>query len=124
MTQLLKSDAENLADTLRRDLFGPLVRMNLGDRAPVPHIVLNVEPPEDAKSRAERLKMYMDHGLAVPAEWVRDMEGIPSPTAGEEVIGGKTVAAPAQPAPTATDPTDTGERFCTNSAAIGFDPQP
>jgi phage gp29-like protein len=109
MTQLLKSDSENLADTLRRDFFGPIVRMNLGDRAPVPHIVLNVEPPADAKSRAERLKMYMEHGLAVPAEWVRDMEGIPSPTTGEEVIGGKPTASPTVPAPTATDPTDTGE---------------
>ena len=109
MTQLLKSDAENLADTLRRDFFGPLVRMNLGDRAPVPHMVINVEPPEDAKSRAERLKLYMEHGLSVGAEWVRDMEGIPSPQPGEEVIGGRPVAAPAQPAPTATDPTDTGE---------------
>lgn len=109
MTQLLKSDAENLSDTLRRDLFAPLVRMNLGDRAPVPHIVLNVEPPADAKSRAERLKLYMEHGLSVGAEWVRDMEGIPSPQPGEEVIGGRPTAAPAQLPPTATDPTDTGE---------------
>lgn len=109
MVQLLKSDAENLADTLRRDLFAPLVRMNLGDRAPVPYIAFNVEPPEDAKSRAERLKMYMDHGLSIPADWVRDMESIPSPTPGQEVIGGKPAAPPTAPEPTKTDSTEEGE---------------
>lgn len=97
MTQLLKADAENLSDTLRRDLFAPLVRMNLGDRAPVPRIAFNVEPPEDSKARAERLKLYMDHGLTIPAEWVRDMEGIPTPTAGAEVIGGQVSSRFAPP---------------------------
>lgn len=102
MTQLLAADAKNVADTLRRDLFAPLVRMNLGDRAPVPEIAFNVEPPEDAKARAERLDRYMARGLVIPARWVRDLEGIPDPVAGEETIGGtpaKPDATPPQPAP-------------------------
>lgn len=106
MTQLLAADAECIADTLRRDLFAPLVRMNLGDRAPVPVIAFNVAPPDDAKARAERLKLYMDHGLTIPARWIRDLEGAPDPTEGEETIGGKPAAtspAPAQPEASPSD---------------------
>lgn len=106
MTLLLKSDAENLADTIRRDLFAPLVRANLGDRAPVPHIAFSVEPPTDAKERAERLKLYMEQGLRVPAEWIYDAEGIPSPQPGDVTIGGtgaavtpRADAPPAEPPP-------------------------
>jgi phage gp29-like protein len=106
MSLLLKSDAENLADTIRRDLFAPLVRANLGDRAPVPHIAFGVEPPADAKERAERLKLYMDQGLRVPAEWIYDAEGIPSPQPGDVTIGGtgaavmpRADAPPAEPPP-------------------------
>ena len=94
MFQLLRSDAEGLADVIRRDLLTPLVRMNLGDRAPVPFLALNVDPPEDAKARAERLDLYMRHGLTVSAKWLRDVESIPDPTDGEEVVGGKAPAKP------------------------------
>jgi phage gp29-like protein len=89
MFQLLRNDAEGIADVIRRDLLTPLVRMNLGDRAPVPFLALNVEPPEDATSRADRLTKYMKEGLTVPAKWLRDIESIPDPTDGEEVVGGK-----------------------------------
>jgi phage gp29-like protein len=99
MYQLLASDAQGLADTIRRDLFAPLVRLNLGDSAPVPTIMFAVEPPEDAKSRAERLSMYMDRGLTVPASWVRDQEGVPDPVDGEPVVG-KVQPALATPADT------------------------
>lgn len=97
MYQLLASDAQGLSDTIRRDLFAPLVRLNLGDNAPVPTIMFAVEPPEDAKSRAERLSMYMDRGLTVPANWVRDQEGVPDPVDGEPVVG-KVQPAIATPA--------------------------
>ena len=105
MTQLLAADAAMVADTIRRDLFAPLVQINLGDRAPVPVIVFAVEPPEDAKSRAERLALYMQHGLTVPAAWLRNLESIPDPTDGEAVVGGKAPAKAAQQPP-ATDVVD------------------
>lgn len=98
MTQLLAADAAMVADTLRRDFFAPLVRLNLGDRAPVPTIVFAVEPPEDAESRARRLTGYMQQGLTVPAAWLRNLESMPDPVDGEEVVGGKA-PAPAKPAP-------------------------
>lgn len=104
MTQLLMADAAMLADTLRRDLFRPLVRMNLGDRAPVPTIAFAVEPPEDAESRSARLDRYMKHGLRVPAAWLRNVEGIPDPTGGEETVGGSPAAKPGTA--TTDDPTD------------------
>lgn len=105
MYQLLAWDAATLADTIRRDLFAPIVRVNLGDRAPVPEIAFNVEPPEDAKVRAERLDLYMKHGLTVPASWLRDMEGIPDPAPGDEVVGPQPVAPATKPAPTSTPAT-------------------
>mgnify|MGYP000054633697 CR=1 FL=1 len=109
MFQLLRGDADLISDVLRRDLFGPLVRMNLGPSAPVPRPVFNVDPPEDAKARAQRLDLYMSHGLAVPAKWLRDVESIPDPADGEEVVGGKAappvVAAPA-PKPGNAPPPD------------------
>ena len=105
MTQLLAADAAMVADTIRRDLFAPLVQINLGDRAPVPVIVFAVEPPEDAKSRAERLALYMQHGLTVPAAWLRNLESIPDPTDGEAVVGGKAPAK-AERQPPATDIVD------------------
>ena len=104
MFQLLRSDAEGLADVIRRDLLTPLVRMNLGDRAPVPFLALNVEPPEDALARAERLDLYMKHGLTVSAKWLRDVESIPDPTDGEEVVGGKPSAPPKPIDPAAPKP--------------------
>ena len=39
----------------------------------------------------------MDHGLTIPARWIRDLEGAPDPVEGEETIGGK-------PAPSTTKP--------------------
>lgn len=104
MFQLLRSDAEGLADVIRRDLLTPLVRMNLGDRAPVPFLALNVEPPEDALARAERLDLYMKYGLTVSAKWLRDVESIPDPTDGEEVVGGKSSAPPKPIDPAAPKP--------------------
>ena len=53
---------------------------------------------EDALARAERLDLYMKHGLTVSAKWLRDVESIPDPTDGEEVVGGKP-SAPPKPAP-------------------------
>jgi phage gp29-like protein len=103
MFQLLRNDAAGIADAVRRDMLTPLVRMNLGDRAPVPHLALNVEPPEDAQARAERLDLYMRHGLTVPAAWLRDIESIPDPKDGEEVVGKSLAPAPALQPPT-TDP--------------------
>lgn len=105
MFQLLRGDAADLADVIRRDLFAPLVRANLGDRAPVPFLALNVDPPEDAAARADRLTKYMTHGLTVPAKWLRDLESIPDPTDGEELVGGRPKAAePTKPEPDDEEP--------------------
>ena len=55
--------------------------------------------------RAERLDLYMKHGLTVPASWLRDMEGIPDPAPGDEVVGPQPVAPATKPAPTSTPAT-------------------
>lgn len=93
-TMLAKADAEMVADTIRRDLLGPIVRENLGANYPVPIFALNVDNAEDLNSRAERLVKYIDRGLVVPASYVRDLEGIPDPTDDEPVMGTAKPAAP------------------------------
>lgn len=102
MFQLLRGDAAGLADVIRRDMLAPIVRANLGDRAPVPFLALNVDPPEDAVARADRLTKYMREGLTVPAKWLRDLESIPDPKDGDEVVGGKPTPA-TKPPPTPPD---------------------
>lgn len=94
MTQILRADAQHLAAVVRRDLFAPLVSMNLGSGTPVPEIVFDVDPPEDRRDRADRLALYMDRGLQVPASWLRGLEGVPEATGDEPVVGSPRAHAP------------------------------
>ena len=97
-TMLAHADAEMIAETIRRDLLGPIVRENLGAGAPVPYFALAVDQTEDMNARSKRLAEYIDRGLQVPARWVRDLESIPDPVEGEDVLGAPA-APPAPPPP-------------------------
>lgn len=119
---LLKYDARALADTLRTQLAAPLVRLNLGNTAPVPLVELHVAEPEDLAALHEQVIGLAGAGLGVPLRWVREKWGIPEPEAGEAVLGApatppavaataqaaqaahaKAAALPALPATEATD---------------------
>lgn len=94
--ELVRADASALAATLQRDLVEPIVRLNLGEQAPMPRLSYQVSDPEDLGQLAEQLERLVKLGLAVPAAWARDKWGIPEPDGDEPLL-----AAAAPPAPPA-----------------------
>lgn len=85
--ELLEADARAMAATLMRDLIAPIVRLNLGDDAPLPTLKLQVEDPEDLAALADHVVKLTQAGLPIPQWWVREKFGIPEVTDGEAVLG-------------------------------------
>ena len=83
---ILEADATALAATIRRDLLGPIVRLNWGPDAPVPYLTFDVGATEDLDSLATRIEVLSRSGLAIPTAWAYDRFGIPSPEPGEDIL--------------------------------------
>ncbi|MCF1183732.1 DUF935 domain-containing protein [Marichromatium gracile] len=81
------ADAEELADTLNRDLVGAYLALNHGpiDPEAAPAIVIRAKAPEDIRALSEALAALVPLGLRVEASVVRDRLGIPDPAPGEGV---------------------------------------
>jgi len=81
-----RSDAEQLAATLNRDLIQPLVCLNLGPARALP--CLRIFRPEqgDLERMATTLSALVPLGLKVGMSEVRDRLGFPDPDAGEECL--------------------------------------
>ena len=111
---LIRADARALAATLLRDLIIPVVRLNLGDAAPLPHVELKVEEPEDMAALATQLTQLGALGLPIPEAWVRAKWGIPEAKAGEALLGQNPPSNPDQTGlnagQTGPDPAQTGQR--------------
>jgi phage gp29-like protein len=84
---IMRADARSLAETIRRDLVAPLVRLNLGDAAPLPRFAFIVEEPEDTAALADQVQKLAASGVVIPQAWVRERFAIPEPAEGEAVIG-------------------------------------
>lgn len=113
---LLRADARAIAATLTRDLITPLIRLNLGDAAPLPVLTLRVDEPEDMAALAAQVKQLSAAGLPIPQGWVRAKWGIPEPKAGEAVLG----VAPSNPAqPGSPGPDQAGMRTLQATHAPG-----
>lgn len=93
---ILKSDALQLALTLRRDLVKPLVDLNFGprERGMYPAVRIAYEEPEDLESFTTAITPLIDRGLRVERSIVLDKFNLPEAEEGAEVLGAK-----AQPAP-------------------------
>lgn len=97
---ILRADAQAIAATLTRDLITPIVRLNLGEGAPLPVLRLMVEEPEDMSALAEQIVKLTKAGMPIPHAWVRERFGIPEAAEGEAVLGeekpgvGETTLAP------------------------------
>lgn len=89
---ILRADARSIAATLTRDLIAPIVRLNMGDDAPLPILTLCVEEPEDMAALADQVVKLSQAGMPIPQWWVRERFGIPEAAEGEPVLG-----APALP---------------------------
>lgn len=92
---LLAADALALAATLTRDLVAPIVRLNLGDDAPLPRLKLVVEEPEDLAALADQIVKLAGAGMPIPQAFVRERFGIPEAAPGEPVLVGAAPAAAA-----------------------------
>lgn len=97
--ELLEADARAMAATLTRDLIAPIVRLNLGESAPLPVLKLLVEDPEDLTALADHVVKLTGAGMPIPQWWVREKFGIPEAAADEPVLN------PAQSGPTRPEPT-------------------
>ena len=84
---LIESDALALEETLTRQLLEPIVRLNLGQGAPVPRWRFVLDEPEDMVALAGTVKTLVEAGLPVPRRWAYERFGIPAPSGGEPVLG-------------------------------------
>jgi phage gp29-like protein len=94
---LLKSDAKQVATTLRQYLLYPLLVLNKGgDRDPrrLPRFQFDLVEPEDLGVYAEALPQLVDAGLQIPESWVHDKLRIPLPNGKERVLVRPGSAAP------------------------------
>lgn len=93
---ILKSDAKQLAATVNRDLVRVFVDLNYGPQKAYPKAVLQVTEPEDLKALADALAPFIDRGLQVGADEIREKFGLAAPEAGAAVLRPETGAfAPA-----------------------------
>jgi len=84
---LTKADAKALAETLRRYLFHPLVRFNLGDGPNLPWMKHDLSEPEDEEKSAKVYSILIkDVGLPVGKKHVYEKFNIPEPEKGEEIL--------------------------------------
>jgi phage gp29-like protein len=81
------ADAVAEAATLRRDLFGPLVELNIGPEARVPIPLFVTDETRDIKTFAEALLKLGEAGVRdIPDRWVRESVDMPEAEAGEPVL--------------------------------------
>lgn len=101
-TDLLKADARGVGKCVTRDLLTPFVAFNFGVGAPVPHLNLVVEEPEDIESLSTALERLVPLGLRVDQAEIRGKLKLTEPSADAEVLRPQPAAAsPQLPALTA-----------------------
>lgn len=83
---IARKDAKSINGTLVRDLIGPMVRFNFGDRAPVPSFRFAVDPAQDLDKTAERMWGFVDRGGQLAQTDVRNQLNFPDPTPGAEML--------------------------------------
>ncbi len=98
-----RSDARQLAATLRRDLVVPIITLNNGPRKNYPRLIIEREEDIDVKMRGETLAKLVPLGLRVRADQVRSWMNLEAPGPNDEVLEMSTpTTAPAEDPPTTT----------------------
>jgi phage gp29-like protein len=87
-------DAEQIEETLNRDLVRPFIDLNYGPQEIYPWLCLRAVKQEDIKTLSAALKDLVPLGLEVEQSVVRDKLGLPDPAEGAKILMG-----PAHPAP-------------------------
>jgi phage gp29-like protein len=83
---IIRSDADNLASTLRTQLFKPLVGFNFGWERNLPNLQFYLEEEIDLKELSETYRNLNDLGFHIPHEHIVEVFGLPT----REVIGGNS----------------------------------
>lgn len=103
------ADAEQLAETLLRDLVIPYINLNWGPRENYPQLFLREPDSTDITIMADALAKLVPLGLRVESSVVRDKLGFPDPDKDAECLG--------QPIPNA-QPTDKKSASATNHESV------
>lgn len=85
-TDILKSDAQQLDNTLNRDLVTALIDLNFGVQQNYPRIVHQISEPEDLHGLVTALQTLVPLGLQIEESWARDKLGAPQPTQGAKLL--------------------------------------
>lgn len=91
------ADAEQLAETLERDLVIPYIDLNHGPQENYPAVYLREPDQTDIPVMAEALSKLVPLGLRVEASEVRDKIGFSDPAPDAECLGLPTVSPAPQP---------------------------
>jgi ParB-like chromosome segregation protein Spo0J/Sec-independent protein translocase protein TatA len=86
--QLLKFDAENLAETLTTDLVRPLAKMNFPDAKFDIKFEFVIESPENEK-KMQAVANACSLGVTFRMDDVRELTGMEAPDEGDETVGGQ-----------------------------------
>lgn len=88
---IVESDAEQLANTLNRDLVRPFIDLNFGVQDEYPRLVFVTPKPEDLALLADNVAKLLPHGLKVGQRALRERLGIPHPDDDDELLGGQAI---------------------------------
>ena len=94
---ILEADSLGITAALTQHVARPFYEMNYGPRMRGGMLALMTEDTVNLKEFAEAVEKLVKAGLAVPANWVRDIVNMPEPEPEEEVIGGQAKEPEAKP---------------------------
>jgi phage gp29-like protein len=109
-----RADAKALSAILNRDLVRPWVQLNHGPRARYPRIVIARPEADDLKAFTDAVTPWVDRGLEVAVDDLREKFGLREPPKGARILSPKAPSAPLVP-PGAPGSDETG-------AESGFEP--
>lgn len=82
-------DLRKEAQTIRRDLLGPMTRLRFGPDAPVPHFQRVLDQRFDPEKLGRVLDIAVNQlGARVPARWAHSALGLPEAAQGEALLPG------------------------------------
>lgn len=84
---IARADANAVGSTLVRDLVRPMVRMNFGERAPVPRMRFAVDPAQDLDAVAKRIQIFTGLGGDIAQADARNLLNLPDPSPGAPLLG-------------------------------------
>lgn len=118
---LRDADAEQLAETLLRDLVIPYINLNWGPREDYPQLFLREPESTDITVMAEALSKLVPLGLRVEASEVRDRMGFSDPAKDAECLqpqGQQSSTPPPSAKNTAMNREQSGSQFTPDQQAL------